>query len=87
MNRISIDPITRFEGHGKIDIFLTDEGDVANVYLQIPELRGFERRRNSNWLWLGIGLGVTAATVLAVALSLAFRSEEFTIGDINVEGW
>lgn len=43
MKRISIDPITRLEGHGKIEIFLTEEGDVANVYLQIPELRGFER--------------------------------------------
>jgi len=43
MKRISIDPVTRLEGHGKIDIFLNDEGDVANVYLQIPELRGFER--------------------------------------------
>ena len=43
MKRISIDPITRLEGHGKIDIFLTEEGDVANAYLQIPELRGFER--------------------------------------------
>ncbi len=41
--RISIDPITRLEGHGKIEIFLDDEGDVANAYLQIPELRGFER--------------------------------------------
>ncbi len=41
--RISIDPITRLEGHGKIDIFLNDEGDVANAYLQIPELRGFEQ--------------------------------------------
>ena len=43
MKRVSIDPITRLEGHGKIDIFLTDEGDVANAYLQIPELRGFEQ--------------------------------------------
>ncbi len=43
MKRISIDPITRLEGHGKIDIFLDEEGDVANCYLQIPELRGFER--------------------------------------------
>ncbi|MHB8954900.1 MAG: Ni/Fe hydrogenase subunit alpha [Pirellulaceae bacterium] len=41
--RISIDPITRLEGHGKIDIFLTEAGDVANAYLQIPELRGFEQ--------------------------------------------
>ena len=29
MKRISIDPITRLEGHGKIDIFLNDEGDVV----------------------------------------------------------
>jgi F420-non-reducing hydrogenase large subunit len=43
MNRISIDPITRLEGHGKIDIFLDEEGEVANAYLQVPELRGFER--------------------------------------------
>lgn len=43
MQRISIDPITRMEGHGKIEIFLDDEGNVANTYFQIPELRGFER--------------------------------------------
>ncbi|MFW6169446.1 MAG: Ni/Fe hydrogenase subunit alpha [Planctomycetota bacterium] len=43
MKRISIDPITRLEGHGKIDIFLDERGDVANCYLQIPELRGFEK--------------------------------------------
>ena len=43
MSRISIDPITRLEGHGKIDIFLNEEGDVANAYFQVPELRGFEQ--------------------------------------------
>jgi F420-non-reducing hydrogenase large subunit len=43
MQRITIDPITRLEGHGKIEIFLNEEGDVANTYFQIPELRGFER--------------------------------------------
>ncbi len=41
--RIVIDPITRLEGHGKIDIFLNDEGDVDQAYFQIPELRGFEK--------------------------------------------
>lgn len=40
--RITIDPITRLEGHGKIDIFLDEQGDVERAYLQIPELRGFE---------------------------------------------
>ncbi|NQU88334.1 MAG: Ni/Fe hydrogenase subunit alpha [Mariniphaga sp.] len=43
MQQITIDPITRLEGHGKIEIFLTDEGDVENVYFQVPELRGFEK--------------------------------------------
>ncbi|MGZ6347524.1 MAG: Ni/Fe hydrogenase subunit alpha [Anaerolineales bacterium] len=43
MQRITIDPITRLEGHGKIEIFLNEEGNVANTYFQIPELRGFER--------------------------------------------
>ena len=41
--RITIDPITRLEGHGKIEIFLDEEGEVENAYLQIPELRGFEQ--------------------------------------------
>ncbi|MGB3702231.1 MAG: Ni/Fe hydrogenase subunit alpha [Anaerolineales bacterium] len=43
MTKITIDPITRLEGHGKIEIFLNAEGDVENTYLQIPELRGFEQ--------------------------------------------
>jgi len=43
MKTITIDPITRLEGHGKINIFLNDNGNVENAYLQIPELRGFER--------------------------------------------
>jgi len=43
MQKISIDPITRLEGHGRIDLFLNEEGDLANAYLVIPELRGFEK--------------------------------------------
>ncbi len=40
--RITIDPITRLEGHGKIEIFLDDRGNVDRAYFQVPELRGFE---------------------------------------------
>jgi len=43
MKRITIDPITRLEGHGKIEIFLNEGGEVENVYFQVPELRGFEK--------------------------------------------
>jgi NAD-reducing hydrogenase large subunit len=51
MRKITIDPVTRLEGHGKIEIFLNDEGDVANAYLQIPELRGFEKFCEGRVFW------------------------------------
>ncbi|MGA1791528.1 MAG: Ni/Fe hydrogenase subunit alpha [bacterium] len=41
--RVTIDPITRLEGHGKIDIFLDDNGSVNRAYFQVPEFRGFEK--------------------------------------------
>ncbi len=40
--RITINPITRLEGHGKIEIFLDDSGNVDRAFFQVPELRGFE---------------------------------------------
>jgi F420-non-reducing hydrogenase large subunit len=43
MSEILIDPVTRLEGHGRIHIFMGDDGEVDHAYLQIPELRGFEK--------------------------------------------
>lgn len=43
MKQIVIDPITRLEGHGRIAVVLDDEGNCTRAYLQVPELRGFER--------------------------------------------
>ena len=43
MKKITIDPITRLEGHGKIEIFLDDAGNCERACLQVPELRGFEK--------------------------------------------
>jgi F420-non-reducing hydrogenase large subunit len=40
---ITINPITRLEGHGKIEIFLDNKGNVEDAYWQVVELRGFER--------------------------------------------
>ena len=39
---IEVHPITRLEGHGKIEIILNEHGEVDRAYLSIPELRGFE---------------------------------------------
>jgi F420-non-reducing hydrogenase large subunit len=41
--RITIEPITRLEGHGRIDIFLDDNGNVEWAYFRVPEFRGFEK--------------------------------------------
>lgn len=43
MKTVTINPNTRLEGHGKISIFLNEEGNVENAYFQVPELRGFEK--------------------------------------------
>lgn len=40
---VTIQPITRLEGHGKISIFLDEDGDVKDAYYQVVEFRGFER--------------------------------------------
>jgi len=41
--RITIDPITRLEGHGRIEVLLDEQGNAQSAFLQVPELRGFER--------------------------------------------
>lgn len=43
MARITINPVTRIEGHGRIEIFLDEHGRVERAYFQVPELRGFEK--------------------------------------------
>ncbi len=43
MKKVTIDPMTRLEGHGRIDMFLDDAGQVVDCHLIIPEIRGFEK--------------------------------------------
>lgn len=40
---IKIDPITRLEGHGNINILYDDKGLFKDAYLQVPDFRGFEK--------------------------------------------
>src|SRR5690554_4971070 len=42
-NRITIDPITRIEGHSKITVFLDDNGEVADAQFHVTQFRGFEK--------------------------------------------
>ena len=45
MKRITIDPVTRIEGHAKITIHLDDNGHVCGSELHVTQVRGFESSR------------------------------------------
>lgn len=40
---ITIDPVTRLEGHGKITIQLNGHGEVEDAHFHVTQVRGFER--------------------------------------------
>jgi len=42
-NKITIEPVTRIEGHAKITIHMKEGGGVERAYLHINEFRGFEK--------------------------------------------
>jgi F420-non-reducing hydrogenase large subunit len=43
MKTITIAPVTRIEGHAKVTINLDDNGNVADTFVNVVELRGFEK--------------------------------------------
>jgi NAD-reducing hydrogenase large subunit len=43
MKRITIDPVTRIEGHAKVTIHLNDDGRVAGTEFHVTQVRGFEK--------------------------------------------
>ncbi len=43
MKRITINPVTRIEGHAKITIHLNDDGRVAGTQFHVTQVRGFEK--------------------------------------------
>jgi NAD-reducing hydrogenase large subunit len=52
MNRkITIDPVTRVEGHGRVTIHLDEYGQVKDSFFHIVEFRGFERFIQGHPYW------------------------------------
>jgi NAD-reducing hydrogenase large subunit len=41
--KITIEPVTRIEGHAKVTIHMNDEGSVDHAYFHVNEFRGFEK--------------------------------------------
>src|SRR5512145_1899453 len=41
--QITIDPVTRIEGHGRVTIHLDDHGSVSDARFHVTQFRGFEK--------------------------------------------
>lgn len=41
--KITIEPVTRIEGHARVTIYLNDEGKVEKTYMHVDQFRGFEK--------------------------------------------
>ena len=41
--KITIEPVTRIEGHAKVTIHMKDDGTVEHAYFHVNEFRGFEK--------------------------------------------
>jgi NAD-reducing hydrogenase large subunit len=49
--KITIEPVTRVEGHGKVTVHLDEKGNVTQSRLHIVEFRGFERFIQGRPFW------------------------------------
>ena len=41
--KITIEPVTRIEGHAKVTVHMNDDGTVKRAYFHVNEFRGFEK--------------------------------------------
>ena len=51
MKKVTIEPVTRVEGHGKVTIHLDDNNNVTDAKMHIVEFRGFERFIQGRPFW------------------------------------
>ena len=43
MTTLTIEPVTRVEGHGKVTIQFNNKGEIDDVKLHVLQFRGFEK--------------------------------------------
>ena len=79
MKKLVIDPVTRIEGHAKIDIFLDDAGHVTDTHFHVTQVRGFEKFTEGRPFYempaiTAPGVGLTASARADAASTLAWRA-------------
>ncbi len=68
---VTIDPVTRLEGHAKITLHLDNEGRVADARFHITEFRGFEKFCEGRPLWEMPGITARICGICPVSHLLA----------------
>jgi NAD-reducing hydrogenase large subunit len=68
---ITIDPVTRIEGHAKISIYLDDSGQVDDARFHVTEFRGFEKFCEGRSLWEMPGITARICGICPVSHLLA----------------
>jgi len=51
MQKITIEPVTRIEGHARVTIHLDENGKVENSYFHVDQFRGFEKFSEGRMFW------------------------------------
>jgi len=84
--KITIDPVTRIEGHGKVTIHLDDSGKVTQSRFHIVEFRGFERFAQGRPFWEMPVLVQRLCGICPVSHHLAAAKATDVIAGLRPEG-
>jgi NAD-reducing hydrogenase large subunit len=71
MKRITIDHVSRIEGHAKIDIQLDDQGRVAGTEFHVTQVRGFEKFTEGRPFYEMPGITARICGICPISHSLA----------------
>jgi NAD-reducing hydrogenase large subunit len=69
--RITIEPVTRIEGHARISLFLNQEGTVDDAHFQVTQIRGFEKFIEGRPFWEMPSLTARTCGICPVSHELA----------------
>ncbi len=84
--KITIEPVTRVEGHGKVTIHLDDRNKVERARLHIVEFRGFERFVQGRPYWEAPVLVQRLCGICPVSHHLAAAKAMDVIAGVGPEG-
>ena len=71
MKRITIDPVSRIEGHAKITIELDEQGQVTGTEFQFTQVRGFEKFTEGRPFYEMPGITARICGICPISHSLA----------------